>query len=58
MISIPITEEGYEALEARIPRIHPAPTSKGRNWQLRIWLNRKFVTRLLALRGPGEDYAA
>ena len=31
MISIPITEEGYEALKARIPRIHPAPRSKGRN---------------------------
>ena len=31
MISIPITEEAYEALKARIPRIDQAPTSQGRN---------------------------
>jgi hypothetical protein len=57
MISIPITEEAYEALKARIPRIDQAPTSTGRNGQMRIWLARKFVDRLLELRGPGESYS-
>ena len=57
MISIPITEEAYEALKARIPRIDQAPTSKGRNGQMRISLDRKFVDRLLVLRRPGESYS-
>jgi len=57
MISIPITEEAYEALKARIPRIDEASTSKGRNGQMRISLDRKFVNRLLELRGPGESYS-
>jgi hypothetical protein len=57
MISIPITEEAYEGLKGRIPRIDQAPKSQGRNGQMRIWLDRKFVDRLLALRGPGETYS-
>ena len=36
MISIPSTEQTYEALKARIPRIDEAPTSQGRNGQMRI----------------------
>jgi predicted CopG family antitoxin len=57
MISIPITEEAYEALKARMPRIDQAPTSQGRNGQIRISLDRKFVDRLLQLRRPGESYS-
>ena len=57
MISIPITEEAYEALKARILRIDQAPTSKGRNGTMRIWVDRKFVDRLLVLRGPDESYS-
>jgi predicted CopG family antitoxin len=57
MISIPITEEAYEALKARMPRIDQAPTSQGRNGQMRISLDRKFVDRLLQLRYPGESYS-
>jgi hypothetical protein len=57
MISIPITEESYQALKARIPRIDQAPTSKGRNGQMRIWLDRQFLDRLLAYRCPGESYS-
>jgi predicted CopG family antitoxin len=57
MISIPITEEAYEALKARMPRIDQAPTSQGRNGQMRISLDRKFVDRLLQLRCPGESYS-
>jgi predicted CopG family antitoxin len=57
MISIPITEEAYEALKARMPRIDQAPTSQGRNGQMRISLDRKFVDRLLELRRPGESYS-
>jgi predicted CopG family antitoxin len=60
MISIPITEEAYEALKARIPRIDQAPTSQGRNGQvgqMRISLDRKFIDRLMELRRPGESYS-
>lgn len=57
MISIPITEEAYEFLKARVPRIDQAPTSEGRNGKMRIWVDRKFVDRLLVLRGPGEGYS-
>jgi predicted CopG family antitoxin len=57
MISIPITEEAYEALKGRIPRIDQARTSKGRNGRMRIWLDRQFIDRLLALRRPGEGYS-
>jgi hypothetical protein len=56
MISIPITEEAYEALKARIPRIDQAPMSTGRNGR-RIWLDRKFLDGLLAHRRPGEGYS-
>jgi predicted CopG family antitoxin len=54
---ISITEEAYEALNARIPRIDEAPTSQGRNGQLRISLDRKIVDRVLELRRPGESYS-
>jgi predicted CopG family antitoxin len=57
MISIPITEEAYEALKARIPRIDQAPTSISRNGQMRILVDRKIVDWLLELRGPGESYS-
>ena len=57
MISIPITEEAYEALKTGMPRIDEAPTSRARNGQLRISLDRKFVDRVLELRQPGENYS-
>jgi hypothetical protein len=57
MISIPIAEDAFEALKARIPRIDQAPTSKSRNGQMRISLERKFVDWLLELRRPGESYS-
>jgi hypothetical protein len=57
MISIPITDEAYEALKARMPRIEEAPTSRGRSGQLRISLDRKFVDRVLEVRRPGENYS-
>jgi hypothetical protein len=57
MISIPRTEQAYEAVKARIPRIDQAPTSKGRNGKMRIWVDRKFVDRLLELRSAGENYS-
>ena len=37
--------------------LDPSDRSKGRNGWMRIWLDRKFVDRLLALRGPGESYS-
>jgi hypothetical protein len=55
MISIQITEEAYEALKTRMPRIDQVQTPEGGNGKMRIWVNRKVVDRLLELRLPGEE---
>ena len=57
MISIPITDEAYEALKAMNPQIDQDQTSRGRNGQLRIWVDRTFLDRLLAASRPGESYS-
>jgi len=57
MISIPITDEAYEALKARNPGIDQDQTSRGRNGQLRIWVDRTFLDQLLAARRPGESHS-
>ena len=57
MISIPITAEALEALKSRMPGIEQAPTGQGRNGQMRISVDRKFVDRLLELRRSGESYS-
>jgi predicted CopG family antitoxin len=57
MISIPITDQAYEALKARIPRIDQARTPQDGNGKMRIWVDRKFVDRLLELRSSGESYS-
>jgi predicted CopG family antitoxin len=57
MISIPITDEAYEALKARNPGIEQDQTSRGRNGQLRIWVDRTFLDQLLEVRRPGESYS-
>jgi hypothetical protein len=57
MISIPITDKAYEALKARNPGIDQDQTSRGRNGQLRMWVDRTFLDQLLALRRPSESYS-
>ena len=57
MISIPITEEAYEALKANTPGVDQAPTSKSPGGQIQIWLDPAFVDRLRALSEPGEGYS-
>jgi hypothetical protein len=57
MISIPITEEAYEALKANTPGVDQAPTSKSSDGQIQIWLDPGFVDRLRALSEPGEGYS-
>jgi len=57
MISIPIIDEAYEALKARNPGIEQDQTSRGRNGQLRIWVDRTFLDQLLEVRRPGESYS-
>jgi predicted CopG family antitoxin len=57
MISIPITEEAYEALKANTPGVDQAPTSKSSDRQIQIWLDPAFVDRLRALSEPGEGYS-
>ena len=57
MISIPITDEAYEALKARNPWIEQDQTSRGRNGQLRIRVDRTFLDQLLEVRRPGETYS-
>ena len=57
MISIPITEAAYEALKATMPGVDQAPTSKGSDGQVEIWLDQAVVDRLRALSEPGEGYS-
>jgi hypothetical protein len=57
MISILITDEAYEALKAKNPQVDQDQTSRGRNGQLRIWVDRTFLDQLLAARRPGESYS-
>jgi hypothetical protein len=57
MISIPITEEAYEALKGYTPGVDQAPTSKSSDGQMLIWLDRAFVDRLRALSEQGEGYS-
>jgi hypothetical protein len=54
MISI---DDAYEALKARNPGMDQDQTSRGRNGQLRIWVDRTFLDQLLAARRPGESYS-
>ena len=44
MISIPITDEAYEALKARNPGINQDQTARGRNGQRRIWVDPNLST--------------
>ena len=57
MISIPITDEAYEALKANNPGMDQDQMARGRNGQLRIWVDRTFLDQLLMLRHPGEGYS-
>jgi hypothetical protein len=57
LISIPITDEAYEALKAINPWLDQDQTSRGRNGQLRIWVDRTFLDQLLAASNPGENYS-
>jgi hypothetical protein len=56
MISISITPEAFEAIRATLPHTD-APPSKDPDGMIKIWLERKFVDRLAAMRGPGECYS-
>ena len=56
MIAIPITPQAYEAIRATLPETDDAPP-KGADGMIRVWLDRRFVDRLKALRGPGESYS-
>jgi hypothetical protein len=56
MISISISAEAFEAIRATL--LHSdAPPSRGPDGLIRIWLDRKVVDRLKAMRGPGESYS-
>ncbi len=52
MISIPITDEAYEALKAMHPGLDQDLTSRGKNGQLRISVDRTFLDQLLEAPAP------
>jgi hypothetical protein len=56
MTAISITAEAYVAIKATLPMMDAAASS-GPDGLISIWLDRKFVGRLLELRGPGESYS-
>jgi hypothetical protein len=58
MISISITAEAYETIKATLPAGDVAqPPQTDERGLIRIWLDRKFVDRVRALRGLGESYS-
>ena len=57
MTAISVTREAFEAIRATLPEAQtsePQPDGRG---EVRIWLDRKYVDRLKAMRGPGESYS-
>jgi hypothetical protein len=54
MIAITITPEAYEAI---LLGTAEAPLPAGKDGLIRVWLDREFVERLTAMRGPGETYS-
>ena len=56
MVAITITAEAYDAIKPALPRVDEV-TSPGPEGLTRIWLDRKFVTRLGQMRGPAESYS-
>ena len=57
MISIKITAEAYRAVRAEGADLWPAQPFPGRDGLIRVWLDRKFVDRLKALRGRASPTA-
>ena len=57
MIALTISVRAYEAIRATLPRGDGAPPQPGPDGYVRIWLDRQFVDRLSAMRGPGESYS-
>jgi hypothetical protein len=50
--------EAYEAIKATLPQDSDAwPAQHDGRGGVTIWLDRKFVDRLQAMRGPGESYS-
>jgi hypothetical protein len=58
MIRISVTDAAFEAIAATLPfgsaGFEREPDASG---QRHIWLERRFVDRLAAMRGPGESYS-
>ena len=54
-MAIAITTQAYEAIWAMLP--DGATPRPGPDGLMRIWLEREFVDRLAAMRGPGESYS-
>jgi hypothetical protein len=57
VIALTISVRAYEAIRATLPEGEGAPPQPGPDGYVRIWLERKFVDRLRAMRGRGESYS-
>jgi hypothetical protein len=58
VIAISITPEAYEAVKATLPEAADSwPAQTDDRGLIRVWLDRQFVDRLRAMRGPGESYS-
>ena len=56
MIAISITPAAHQAIKTSLLGTADATPRPGPDGLIRIWLDRKFVDRLRAMRGPGESY--
>jgi hypothetical protein len=57
MIRITITAAAFDAIAATLPSSVGVEARRASNGDYFIWLDPRFVDKLLELRGPGESYS-
>ena len=57
MIRITISAAAFEAIAATLPSSVGYEGIRAPNGEYHVWLEPRFVDRLLAMRGPGESYS-
>ena len=57
MLRIAISAAAFEAIAATLPSSVGYERIRAPNGEYHVWLEPRFVDRLRAIRGPGENYS-
>jgi hypothetical protein len=57
MIRIAITQAAYDAIAATLPLGSVGYEAERTKGEVHIWVERKWLDKLSAMRGPGESYS-